>query len=240
VRANAQPASIFLRIPLAWLHSTTYAFFPDESPALIRRSYTPRYAPSSKRFFCGVCADLLTIWSEASPEDAAYAHVNWHTLELGSRETLGELGVLPDEYGFDEGIESRPEPEASRMVETAARGEQSSLERGGTNDGTEYHRPTVVQTRVSGPTADLAPSTVFSSLLGRDVPWFESMLEGSPLGRMRRRTGGGVSSDGRTRIEWEIVEYGANVGQGNVGQSPQVGSKRRLGDDAEADDVTMR
>ena len=40
----------------------------------------------------------------------------------------------------------------------------------------------------------------------KGAPWFEDMIKGSPLGRIRRRAGGQSSADGKTRIEWEIVE----------------------------------
>ena len=39
------------------------------------------------------------------------------------------------------------------------------------------------------------------------VPWFDSMVEGTRLGRMRRRSHGiRQSEDGSVKIEWEIVE----------------------------------
>jgi hypothetical protein len=40
----------------------------------------------------------------------------------------------------------------------------------------------------------------------KGIPWFEDMIKGSQLGRIRRRSGGHISSDGKSRIEWEIVE----------------------------------
>lgn len=42
----------------------------------------------------------------------------------------------------------------------------------------------------------------------KGAPWFEDMIKGSQLGRIRRRSGGHTSSDGKSRIEWEIVEIG--------------------------------
>ena len=39
-------------------------------------------------------------------------------------------------------------------------------------------------------------------------PWFEEIVEGSELGRIRRRRGGQTSADGRSKVEWEVVEVG--------------------------------
>lgn len=38
-------------------------------------------------------------------------------------------------------------------------------------------------------------------------PWFEEMIEGSELARLRRRRGGKTSADGKSSVEWEIVEF---------------------------------
>ena len=50
---------------------------------------------------------------------------------------------------------------------------------------------------------------------GREVqgaPWFEEMIEGSELGRIKRRKGGKSSSDGRSKVEWEVVEFSSEPG----------------------------
>lgn len=59
------------------------------------------------------------------------------------------------------------------------------------------------------------------------LPWFQDMIEGSQLGRIgRTRRGGGVSADGRTKVEWEIVEFGneENGSSGGIGTA-----KRKIG-----------
>ncbi|KAL8787204.1 MAG: hypothetical protein Q9195_007895 [Heterodermia aff. obscurata] len=75
--------------------------------------------------------------------------------------------------------------------------------------------------------------------LGREVrgsPWFEEMVEGSELGRIRRRRGGKTSTDGRTRYEWEVVEIG-----GEEAENTATGTaKRKLGVMGTEDDVDMR
>lgn len=39
------------------------------------------------------------------------------------------------------------------------------------------------------------------------VPWFDSLVEGTRLGKMRRSRGVERSHDGRVRVEWEVIEY---------------------------------
>ena len=46
----------------------------------------------------------------------------------------------------------------------------------------------------------------------RGNPWFEEMIEGSTLGRIKRRRGGETSEDGKTTVEWEVVEFGDDNG----------------------------
>ena len=72
---------------------------------------------------------------------------------------------------------------------------------------------------------------------GREVrgnPWFEEMIQGSELGKFRRRHGGETSSDGKTKVEWEITEF--ETGEGDEGAI--VTGKRKLG--SLGNDVEMR
>ncbi len=71
------------------------------------------------------------------------------------------------------------------------------------------------------------------------LPWFQDMIEGSQLGRIgRTRRGGAVSTDGRTKVEWEIVEFEneENGRSGGIGTA-----KRKIGEVAggEGKDVEM-
>ena len=54
-------------------------------------------------------------------------------------------------------------------------------------------------------------------------PWFEEIIEGSELGRIKRKRGGHTSADGKSKVEWEVVE---------MSDDDQVGlasaSKRKL------------
>ncbi len=71
------------------------------------------------------------------------------------------------------------------------------------------------------------------------LPWFQDLIRGSELGRLGwSRRGGGVSADGRTRVEWEIVEFNSeeNGGNGSLGTV-----KRKIGEivGGEGQDVQM-
>jgi hypothetical protein len=64
------------------------------------------------------------------------------------------------------------------------------------------------------------------------VPWFETMLQGSSLSRVRRSRGKRQTQDGRVRMEWEIVELLPNEGPEN---DTQASGKRKLEDDESHD-----
>ncbi len=69
----------------------------------------------------------------------------------------------------------------------------------------------------------------------RSNPWFEEMIQGSELGRIKRRRGGETSADGKTTVEWEVVEFGDDTGDMGGGAAP----KRKL-DNLNDDDVNMK
>jgi len=74
---------------------------------------------------------------------------------------------------------------------------------------------------------------------GREVsgtPWFEEMIEGSELGRIKRRRGRGRSSNGKTIVEYEITEFESGDGDGITTGT----GKRKLGSLGDEDDVEMR
>lgn len=74
---------------------------------------------------------------------------------------------------------------------------------------------------------------------GREVsglPWFEEMIEGSELGRIKRRRGGGTISDGKTVVEYEITEFESGNGDDTIAGT----GKRKHGSLGDGDDVEMR
>lgn len=73
------------------------------------------------------------------------------------------------------------------------------------------------------------------------LTWFEEMLDGSRLGRIQRmRRGMSVREDDSTRVEWEVSEYfDDGSGDAESAQTP-TGSKRKIGDVGDGDDVKMQ
>ncbi|MCJ1398337.1 hypothetical protein MMC11_001535 [Xylographa trunciseda] len=192
-RAHSSPYAAFLRVPLPWLQSTTYAFYPHEAHADIRRVFTPWHAPQTKRHFCGFCGTPLTSWNEETSEEAEMVSVNLASLRSDSFDILAETGILPSAIPKDES---------------------------------------------KGPTRFQSMILHDHPIQSRGQPWFEEILEGSELGRMTRRRGGETSLDGKTRVEWEIVEF--NGDEGGDSDEGGIGTAKRKHDEfAGAEDAAM-
>lgn len=73
-----------------------------------------------------------------------------------------------------------------------------------------------------------AGSNTMNDPANEGLPWFQTLIEGSRLGKMKRSSG--QRQDGRYKVEWEIMEWtdGDEVG----GASP---AKRKLGEVEEHD-----
>lgn len=178
----ATPLAAYIRVPLSWYRSTTIAFFPDETHAMIRRVYTHSTQDYSKRHFCGFCGTPLSYWSEEPRSEAEYINLTLGSLLREDLRDLEEMGLIPDESS--DGAE-----EAKEEAATPAR------------------------------TTDLRQSF--------GVPWFDTMVEGTRLGNMRRSHGMKSSHDGKVNIEWDIVEC---TDDGDVEMSPVQPGKRKLQD----------
>jgi hypothetical protein len=198
-RSQATPLTAWLRIPLAWYHSNTQAFFPDESHAAIRRTfYTPaplvgnsggKEGLEVRKQFCGYCGTHLNAWREAEGEK------EWMDVTLGSlwSESLGVLeglGFLESESG------SGAEDEE---------GEGESVRRGRVARSSD------------------------GSMGNRGMPYFEEMVEDSRLGRIKRRRGGRVGADGsEVQWEITEIEGGDGdeIMMGMGGEGSGNGNKR--------------
>ena len=183
-------------MPLPWLHSTTYAYYPDESHGSIRRVFSPETAQNTKRHFCGFCGTPLTYWSEETPEQAQLVCVSLGTLGHNSMETLADLGILGGEEMANEHNVGRVD-------------EQSAL------------------------------SSVEDSKEIQGSPWFEDVVQGSKLGRMRTTRGGGTSADGSTTIRWKVVEFGGEDDIDSTESGLGTGKRKLVHLKAE-EDVEMR
>jgi len=190
-RSQGSPLSAWLRVPLSWYHSTTYAYFDDETHSAIRRVYTSPREQHAKRHFCGFCGTPLSYWSESPPSEAEYISLTLGSLTGEDLRDLEELGLLPKEALGD--------IEESEIAETVTPQTENSL---------------ISQARGG-------------------LPWFETMIEGSKLGKIRRSKGQGQTSDGRLKVEWEVVEW-TDDGDADETQST---SKRKLADIEDPDAV---
>ncbi|CAG5138445.1 uncharacterized protein ALTATR162_LOCUS362 [Alternaria atra] len=116
---SANPLTLWLRVPLPWYTSATFAQFLDETPLSIKRSFTSPYTPNSRREFCGYCGTQLTSWNERTRDEADHISLTVGSLLDEDQEMLGELGFLPSssESSDDEASTVRPAPSShSRSV----------------------------------------------------------------------------------------------------------------------------
>jgi len=98
----ASPLMLWLRVPLVWYTSATFAQFPDEDRTSIQRTFTSPFATNTRRQFCGYCGTQLTSWHEQTTEDAEYICLTVGSLLDEDQALLGELGYLPSGESSDE------------------------------------------------------------------------------------------------------------------------------------------
>lgn len=223
--AQANPLSAHIRVPLAWYHSATFAFLPDETASQIRRVYDNPFEGHARRHFCGFCGTPLTYWSEQPRTEADYIQVTMGSL---CREDLGDLedmGLLPEE---------------GHSIELPSRAAAREAAVTGDGDGAGAAPPATSAS--ASASASTSTSTVLQPITHREttsIPWFDSIMEGSRLGgRLRTTRGTRESADGTTRVEWEIVEYNDDDTEAASTPSSNNG-KRKLGDRDDVDDAHM-
>ncbi|KKA18819.1 Uncharacterized protein T310_7228, partial [Rasamsonia emersonii CBS 393.64] len=107
-RFQGAPLTAWLRVPLTWYRSQTYSYYPDETHAAIRRTFTPVHAPHSQRNFCGFCGTPLTYWTESPPEEADYMSVTLGSLFSDDLRMLEDLELLPRDSTEDGSDRSPP------------------------------------------------------------------------------------------------------------------------------------
>jgi hypothetical protein len=81
-------------VPLSWFHSTTYAFFPDETHRAIRRTFVSPFEDSTRRQFCGYCGTQISQWQETDQGEQDFINLTLGSLVDEDLERLRELGML--------------------------------------------------------------------------------------------------------------------------------------------------
>ncbi|KAF2662596.1 hypothetical protein K491DRAFT_700352 [Lophiostoma macrostomum CBS 122681] len=113
---SASPLTLWLRVPLAWYTSATFAQFSDETHSSIQRTFTSPFAANSRRQFCGYCGTQLTSWHERTEEDAKHIYLTVCSLLEEDQEQLGQLGFLPSGDSSDEDAAIIAGPSKARSV----------------------------------------------------------------------------------------------------------------------------
>ena len=168
-------------MPLDWLHSTTYAFFPDETHSVIRRVYTHPSHSHAKRHFCGYCGTPLSYWSEEPRSEADYINLTIGSLLREDLRDLEDMGLIPDASDLEDDEHDDTQGEAQAMVAKAASSSPAAA-------GPRPRRSTALRESYG-------------------VPWFDGLVEGTRLGKMRRSRGVQRSQDGQVSVQWEVIEY---------------------------------
>lgn len=99
---SASPLSIFLRVPLQWYTTATFAQFEDETRASIQKSFSSPFASNTRRTFCGYCGTQLSSWNERTRDEADHICLTVGSLLDEDQELLAELGFLPTAESSDE------------------------------------------------------------------------------------------------------------------------------------------
>ncbi|KAF1831187.1 hypothetical protein BDW02DRAFT_505864 [Decorospora gaudefroyi] len=99
---SANPLTLWLRVPLPWYTSATFAQFPDETRLSIKRSFVSPFTSNTRRQFCGYCGTQLSSWNERTQDEAEHISLTVGSLLDEDQELLAELGFLPSSESSDE------------------------------------------------------------------------------------------------------------------------------------------
>lgn len=128
---SANPLTLWLRVPLPWYTSATFAQFPDETRASIQRSFLTPLASEHRRVFCGYCGTQLSSWNEQTRDDAEHISLTVGSLLDDDQDLLAELGFLPnsdssDDESTDSSTPAPAGPSRRNNTQTVARSEPSA------------------------------------------------------------------------------------------------------------------
>ncbi|ERT01463.1 uncharacterized protein SPSK_07792 [Sporothrix schenckii 1099-18] len=214
----ASPLPTYLRVPLAWYHSTVLPFFPDETHSMIHRSYEHPGQTSSgtRRHFCGFCGTPLSFWSETPASEANYIRLALGSLSTEDLDELDEWARAGDTSDNDDDDNDDDDNDEEEEEEEKDDDNEAMQE--------EVPRESLKRSKPEGTALGRV-----TSLTG--LPWFDSFVEGSRLGRhllrqqkqqqqlqrqsqstgrahiRRHDAGSAQSADGAVQVEWEVLEW---------------------------------
>ncbi|KAF2128136.1 hypothetical protein P153DRAFT_387095 [Dothidotthia symphoricarpi CBS 119687] len=119
---SASPLALWLRVPLSWYTSATFAQFPDETRSSIQRAFTSPFASNTRRQFCGYCGTQLSSWNEHTRDEAEHICLTIGSLMDEDQALLGDLGLLPSSESSDDDA-TLAGPSRSTQARPAARSE---------------------------------------------------------------------------------------------------------------------
>lgn len=120
---SASPLTLWLRVPLPWYTSATFAQFPDETHSSIQRTFTSPFTPTLSNKFCGYCGTQLSSWSERTRDDAGHICILVGSLLDDDQQLLSTLGFFGDNSDGETSaaVQTNPTPTVARS-EPQARG----------------------------------------------------------------------------------------------------------------------
>jgi hypothetical protein len=122
---SASPLTLWLRVPLPWYTSATFAQFPDETHSSIQRTFISHFTPTTSNKFCGYCGTQLSTWNERTRDDAEHICLPVGSLLDEDQELLNTLGFFGDSSDEETSVAAPARTNPTRLVarsESQARG----------------------------------------------------------------------------------------------------------------------
>ncbi|KAF1923672.1 uncharacterized protein M421DRAFT_74688 [Didymella exigua CBS 183.55] len=113
---SASPLTLWLRVPLPWYTSATFAQFPDETHSSIQRTFTSPFMPTTSNKFCGYCGTQLSSWSERTRDEAGHIRLPVGSLLDEDQELLNTLGFFGDSSDEETSVAGPAQTNSTRTV----------------------------------------------------------------------------------------------------------------------------
>ncbi|KAK1064050.1 hypothetical protein LTR74_008976 [Friedmanniomyces endolithicus] len=217
---NSSAVNPWLRIPLDWHHSTTFALFPDETHASIKRTFYSHASSSPSPHPSTELANPAHPAHPTHPTDPADRALR--PPPPTRRQFCGYCGTQLT--AWNEGLHGHGGSGAgggfidvavgSLEGESLERLESLKLDGRDEEEGEEDEENESEVGLVEGSRRGRGEGRDAETGAARGAAEYEwsrvSYYESSWLGRIKRRKGGHTSADGTRTVEWEIVEMESN------------------------------